>query len=362
VWTRVSPVLPHWASAPVDPALLRVAMQVLLRLRACDPSVWGTGLSSAGARAAWAAALDALSPDMLARKLPGALPRRVGIVCSGNVFTAPLEWTFALTLRGVEVVLKPATGQEGSVAAIAAALSGLPGRVHVRAWRGGDETAEARGLTGCEAVIGFGGAEALSAIGGRLAPWRPAPRWLPFGPKAGVAVIRRLETATADTLALDHALYDGRGCMSPSAIFLVDGEISVLAEAMARAEAKMARGPLTPEEGAAIRARLALARVVGKVIQDDAWAVVELPVTQLQLAALPRVAVVHRVASLAQADMLVARHAEHIGTLATDAPEGRSARDPGARAPRVCAPGTMQRPPLARFHDGVDVLGMLAGA
>jgi hypothetical protein len=354
--------VPPWADFPVEPGLLRSAMQVLLRLRACDPSVWGTGLSAAGARAAWAAALDALSPDMLARKLPGTLPRRVGIICSGNVFTAPLEWTLALTLRGVEVVLKPATGQESCVAAIAAALSGLPGRVHVRAWRGGDETAEARGLIGCEAVIGFGGAEALAAIGARLGPWRPAPRWVPFGPKSGVAVLRTLDSANAEALATDHALYDGRGCMSPAAVFLVEGELSTLAEAMARAEASMPRGPLSAEEGAAIRARLALARVVGKVILEDTWAVVELPVTQLQLVALPRVAVVHRVASLAQADMLVARHGDRIGTLATDTPEARTARDPSSRAPRVCPLGGMQRPPLARYHDGVDVLGVLSGA
>ncbi len=350
---------PAWASAPVDPALQARAEQTLERLRACSPEVWATGLSAAGARYAWEAALTGLESDDLARRLVGAAPRRVGIVCSGNVFIAPLEWVVSLALRGVDVVLKPATGQEAAVHGMVAALSGLPGRVEVAMWRGGDVETEAFALAGCDAVLGFGGAEAMEAIGARVAMWRPAPRWLPFGPKAGVALVASLDHACAARLADDHALHDGRGCMSPAAVLAVDADLEAMATAMAAAQATWPRGEVSPAEGAAIRARIALARVLGRVHEGEGWAVLELPVSHLRLTALPRVAVVHRVRSLEEADTLVAAQGDGVGTLATDTVAGMGLRDASNHAPRVCAPGEMQRPPFARFHDGLDVLGAL---
>lgn len=350
---------PAWASAPVDPALRACAEATLERLRACGPEGWATGLSAAGAKHAWDAALAGLVPDDLARRLEGAAPRRVGIVCSGNVFIAPLEWTFSLALRGVDVVLKPATGQEATVHGMVAALAGLPGRVEVAMWKGGDVENEALALAGCDAVLGFGGAEAMEAIGLRLATWAPAPLWLPFGPKAGVAVVASLDHACAERLADDHALHDGRGCMSPAAVLAVDADLQAMATAMVAAQATWPRGDLSPAEGAAVRARIALARVLGSVHEGEGWAVLELPVSHLRLAALPRVAVVHRVCSLEEADTLVAAQGDRVGTLATETPTGLGLRDPSKPAPRVCAPGEMQRPPFARFHDGVDVLGAL---
>jgi hypothetical protein len=91
--------------------------------------------------------------------------------------------------------------------------------------------------------------------------------------------------------------------------------------------------------------------------------VLELPVAQVQLAALPRVVVMHRVPSVEAACEVLAPYRSRVGTLATDCPE-RVAAVWGAaplRAPRVCAPGAMQRPPFARLHDGVDVLAALWG-
>jgi hypothetical protein len=371
---------PRWLERPVDAQVRARVVAMLAELRACEPAAWATGLSIEGARAAWEAALAGLDPDDTSRRVDGRPPRRVGIVCSGNVYTAPLEWTVALVARGVDVVLKPASGHEVVVEAIAHAIeAGVAaaaraddgvrrgGRVAVRCWHGGDVDAERAALAGCDAVMGFGGAASMAAIGERMGVLTPAPIWLPFGPKAGVAVIERLDAHAARALAWDHALHDGRGCMSPAAVLAVHVHLDAFGRAMAELAARCPPGrgggasALTPAEGAAIRSRTALARVCGGVWGDGT--VLALPLAHLQLTALPRVAVVHAVPSVESALDTLAPLRASIGTLATDRPDlVATAWGQGLPAPRVCATGEMQRPPFARLHDGVDVLAELWGA
>lgn len=312
----------------------------IARLRALDPAAWGTGLSPENARACWAGALDALDPAVLAAPVPGRAPRAVLIVGSGNVFTAPLPWMLHLVARGVRVLIKPATGHEIAVRAMAEGLA------EVREWRGGDVDAEAAALAEVDGAIGFGGAEAMDAIGARVPP---GVVWLPFGPRFGVAVVERPPPA----LAVDHALYDGRGCMSPAAVFAQEPDLDTLAAAMADAEARWPRGALDPAEGAAIRARVAEAKVLGEARTGPGWAVLQLPLARFAPEALPRVLVVHPYTDVDEVRAALAPWRSRLGTVATDTP-GLSIGQL-----RTCAPGRMQLPPAGRIHDGVDVLGRL---
>ena len=337
---------------------------VLRSLRALDPSAWGLPLSAANARATWVDAVDALEAadrqEAVTTPLPGTPPRRVVIVCSANVYVAPLPWLAQLCLRGVEVRLKPARGQELAIRAMAGCFPGT----EVRVWRGGDVEAETAALADVDAVIAFGGAEALDAIQSRLPP---GVVWLPFGPRFGVAVV---DTVT-EALALDHALFDGQGCMSPAAVFvrrLDDAAVERAAATMAAAEQRLPRAALDPVDAVAVRTRLLLARARGEVRVGPAWAVLVLPAQLFSVVGLPRVMTLHPWTDLAEVEAILHPWAHELGSIALDdATRARLAATPDAavslptlsRAPRHALPGEMQRPEAGRWHDGVDVLGAL---
>lgn len=309
-------------------------------LASLDAGAWTTGLSPENARACWAAALEGLPADL--PPVEGRPPRAVLLICSGNVFTAPLPWMVQLAGRGVRVIVKPATGQEDAVRAMVAAVPGT----EAREWIGGDIEAEAAAIAEVDGVIAFGGKEALTAIRGRIPP---GVVYLPFGPRYGVSVVQRVSEANVT----DHALYDGHGCMSPAAVFARESDLPEIAGWMAAAEARWPRGPLDPREAAAIRAWITLTRAVGEKVVGTGWAVLRLPIGHFSPVALPRVLIVHPFTDFDEVRAAVAPWREQLGTVATDLG--------GAflGAPRMCAPGRMQMPASGRTHDGVDVLGAL---
>lgn len=300
-------------------------------LRALDPTRWELPLSPAMARATWddAVAACAVAP---VDAPPGRAPRRVAIVASANVYTAPLGWMVQLRRLGVEVVVKPARGHLLAAQAMAAAVG-----AEVRAWRGGDVAAEVAGLADVDGVLAFGAGATIEALAGRV-----RVPFVGFGPRFGLHVLDHAEPAMVD----DVALYDGRGCMSPAAAFVDEVDLDALAAWMAEVGRRWPRGALGAGEAAAIRTRVALARVVGEVREGADWAVLRLPADRFSPVALPRVLVVHP--------------RDGLGAVTPWLPElGTVAGLPALPAPRHCAPGEMQRPPVSRWHEGVDVLGAL---
>jgi Acyl-CoA reductase (LuxC) len=324
-----------------SPAHLQRVIDWLAELRATDPVPLGAPLSPVGARLAWDAALGALEPEALSRAaaLPGAPFASAAVVVARTVFTAPLEWAAVLLARGTRVVLKvphdqPATGL---ALATAAARHGLPLAA----------TPDRAAIGGAELVVAMGSDASVAEIGAQST----AARRLLFGSRSSVAWIT--DPRSLDAVAADAALYDSRGCMSPVAVFtpLPPGEVAAgLAAAMDRAEAAVPRGAITAREAAEIRARVALARAAGTSRVGPAWGVLTLPAERFVPSPLPRVLTVHGVADRAAFSAWLARWSESLSTLGTD--------DAGLAWPgvRVCAPGSMQRPPLDRRHDGVDWL------
>ncbi len=341
-------------------------MNGLDRLAELDAAPLSPTLSPANTRACWAAAVDGARRVDLGRPLPGPLPACVTIVASANVFTAPMEWAWALGSRGVHVILKSARGLTAVGEALASALP----NVEHRGWRGGDEAAEAEALAESNAAIVFGSAETIAAIRARS----PVPV-LGFGPRFGLGFLDREDHGLFRGVARDHALYDGRGCMSPAAV-VVSPEVDVddvahgIAAAMEAAEAALPLGEITATEAAELRALALLGRVEGREHSGRGWLVVTLPLARLRPRALPRAVVLHS-ATLAAVAPAIAPWRAELGTLAVgDAAEDDLRNRPdlaaalglmGLPPARVCALGEMQRPPGDRaLHDGIDVLAALA--
>lgn len=300
-------------------------------LRAIRPEL--PDLSEAGARFALDAALDAL--DDLPRHLDRPAPAHTVLVAASTVFTAPLEWAAVLLARGGAVTLKAPRALEPWFAQVAAAgqEAGLPL----------SSTLDRGVIPTADRVVAMGSDATLDALRAAL----PDPsRLLGFGHRWSVAFWS--DPTHAEALALDLALYDGRGCMSPLAVFspLPDAG-GRLADALASVSARLPRGSLSAGEHARVRERIALARVLGRSWVGAYGAVCELPADRFVPDGLPRCVVVHP-ASHAEALERIRAHVPRLAVLGTDRPFGLDAREVSL--------GAMQRPPLDRLHDGVPWL------
>lgn len=312
------------------------------RLRSEDPGQAAPHLSPEGARLALDAALDALHDDALrsAAEMAGAPFGTASVVCARTVFTAPLEWCAVLLARGTQVVCKLPAGVPGLGAAMATHADdlGLPLTVT-------DDRAQVHEAA---LVVAMGSDRTVREIGARVGA---GSRYLGFGNRYSVAWIR--EASSLEALAMDAVLHDGAGCMSPAAV-LTDLPESTVFEtfgaALERAHTRWPRGALAPADGAAIRTRSALARVLGAVAEGPGWSLHALPPNRFHPASLPRSLAVHRTARSELGTLLTGP----LSTIGTDDPATIEAL--GLDGTRICAPGEMQRPPLHRHHDGVDWL------
>ena len=308
-------------------------------LRTLSPDV---GLSPTNASLGLTAALDAL--DDLPAHLHAPAPRHTVFVAASTVFTAPIEWLALLLGRGGRVTIKApeALASWFDTLADTARRVGLP--LQSTTDRAVLTQPDAAGLRP-EVVVAMGSDATLDAIRATLTDEQ---RLVGFGTRISVAFWT--DPQQADALALDLALYDGRGCMSPVAVFTpLPDAVELLAAAMERAEARWPCGALRPGEAAAVRSQRALARVLGAERSGPGWAVHQLPVDRFDVArAFPRVAVLHPADRQAFLDTIQPWNGR-LSTVGTDTRlEVRDAR--------VCPLGRMQRPPLERRHDGVDWL------
>jgi hypothetical protein len=304
-----------------------------------DPADFDTGLSPAGARLAWSNALSPWTDAALADidALPGAPYRRAALITARGAFTAPLEWCAVLLLRGTEVVWKVTDGGDGVAAAAAEAARalGLP-----------LTTSRSRAVVGeADLVVAMGSDATIDRLRATLPP---ATHLLGFGHRFSVAWWTQLDQA--DALAADLAAYDTRGCLSPAAIFtplpLTDAGPR-LAEALACAEATWPRGAPSAIEAAHARTRRTVARAVGQTWEGDGWAVWGFPLALLEPVTPRRTASLYPAARLEDALTALTPWRPWLSSIGTDVAH------PPLDPLRVCALGTLQRPPLDRLHDGL---------
>lgn len=242
----------------------------------------------------------------------------------------------------------------------------------------GSDAAATDALLAADCVVATGSDETVASLAARV---RPPRRFVGYGHRISVAVLRPAGLGgaalarTAQALALDVALWDQLGCLSPVSAFVV-GDADAVAEAVAVELAALAtrlpRGNIPPAAAAAIaheRGEAEMRAAAGHAVRlhgdaGDAWTVIRESDARLRPCPLHRFL---RVQPLRSAEDLLAALrplGPHLAGVAL-AGFGDLAQDVSAAlldlgASRVCAPGRLQAPPLSWHHDGLPVLLPLA--
>jgi hypothetical protein len=238
----------------------------------------------------------------------------------------------------------------------------------------GDDAAATAALLEADCIVATGSDAAVASLRARADATR---RVVCHGHRLSLAALGEAAcapSALADVcgkLALDVALWDQQGCLSPIAVYApagaADAVAAALAEALAETERRLPRGPASTAAAAAIAHERAAADLRGAGLWasgGSAWTVVR------ERDSAPRPAPLHRfvrVLPLADAAELraslrpLARHLAAVALAGFGAESAALARGLAALgASRVCAPGRMQAPPLGWHHDGGELLTPLA--
>jgi hypothetical protein len=313
-------------------------------------------------------------------------PRLTTHFFSGNVpGVAVTSLVRALLVRSASLG-KTAVGEPLLAALFARALAEedpeLGRCLAVTYWPGGEGEMETVALARAEAVIVYGGTEAVRSVRAR-APL--SARFLGYGHRISFGVLARESldargaTALADRAALDVATFDQQGCVSPHLFYAEEGgEVSprewtgMLGTAFARLEDELPRGRLAPGESSAIRqlrGEMEFAQLAGRGVElhaspgSTSWTVVFDPDPSFTASCLNRTVRVKPIGDLAE----VVELAKPVGSLLQSV--GLAASE--SRAPSLCeqlarlgasriAPiGEMAWPDPFWLHDGRPPLGDL---
>ena len=299
---------------------------------------------------------------------PHRPPSVTAVWLAGSIPTSAFAAIALPLLAGSAVYVKPASADRVSPRLFADSLRAVDDRVAAAVLVADDAAA----LAQADAVVAHGRDETLTAIRERVPVDRP---FLGYGHKLSLAAVGREADAqsAAGALALDVALYDGRGCLSPVYVLVEDapaGRAERLAEALAaeleRLAGELPRGALSEREHAWLHdVRAAFAARDDAAVRvshgSNAWCVVTCrfeegpPFTgQLRTVPLIPIAGLDGVASWCTS---VAPHLSCLG----NAGFGERARELepivlASGGSRVCPLGQMQFPPIDWRHDGRDAL------
>jgi hypothetical protein len=209
-------------------------------------------------RALRAADLHAVARAELPSAASDAAPALAVHTLAGNVPGAGVFGVVAALLAGVPSLVKTARREPFLAALIAASLAAesdaLGGALAVAHWPGGDAELDAAALAAADVVLAYGRAETLA----RVAAHRPR-RLLRFGPRVSVGLVAReaVTATTAEQAALQVALFDQQGCLSPQLLLIEETDratterfTGALAGALARLDAALPRAPLSLAEAA----------------------------------------------------------------------------------------------------------------
>lgn len=291
-------------------------------------------------------------------------PERVAVWLAGSIPTASFLALTLPLLAGARVFAKPASADPWSADWFAESLRESDAGVGARLVIGDDPGV----LKQADAVISYGSDESVAAVR-KLAG--DASTFVGYGHKVSLAWIDADAdlAAAARELAVDLALWDGRGCLSPGwALVQDDGAgdrlrafADELERAMARIEWEFPRGSLLGEEELAVRefrARVAARGEAELRMPPDstAWTIALQPAdTECppgSLRTIPLVPVADLDAAVRWCKPLEA-WLSTVGHAHED-----SARVETAMArvgvSRICPLGRMQLPPLDWNHDGME--------
>jgi hypothetical protein len=308
-----------------------------------------------------------------------------GVLLAGSIPMPSLLAVLAPLVLRSPVLAKTASRDPVTAPLVARAIAEVDaelGRcIAVTSFAGDDEACSAAFLS-ADCIVAAGSDATVDAVAARIA----APRRLvAYGHRLSVAALGREAlsgeslTSAAESLALDVALWDQLGCLSPVSVYAVGGEddatarvVEALGAALERAEKRWPRGPISPRTAAIIaheRADAELRAAAGgevsiRTSHDTAWTVIGEADTALREMPLHRFLRVQPLADEAALLEALRPFAPHLAAVAV---EGFAGRTPDlARAlarlgaSRICRAGSLQTPPLSWHHDGSGVLIPLA--
>ena len=246
----------------------------------------------------------------------------------------------------------------------------------------GDDAAAIDAFLGADCIAASGSDQTLTAVRARI---RGPRRLVAYGHRVSVAVLGpeacdgHALGDVAERLALDIALWDQLGCLSPIGVYLDDASAAgrvaaALAEALASLEKTLPRGEIDASAAARIvheRAEAELraasdGRMALHASEGTAWTVVCESDAELRPTPLHRFIRIHplRTADTTQLRTALGPLEPHLAAVALEGFGSRTAtlsRElAAAGASRICRPGSLQAPPLAWHHEGRQVLTPLA--
>ncbi|MFZ5817651.1 MAG: acyl-CoA reductase [Bacillota bacterium] len=364
---------------PADP-IRREAEERLAEQTGLAPAMLRRGLPEMVRRAIGIG--DLLDADLGSRyaldrfvERPGGLrsmafgPGLLTCVFSGNVPGIPaFDMALGLALKSACLV-RPASEEPHFAALFARSVAEVDAALGEALWveRWGYEERWPYQRAG--AVLAYGSDASIAAIR-RLVP--EGVRFIGHGHRISFACVAA-EAATAETaerLALDVAMYDQQGCVSPHMAFverggpLSPGEFArACGEALARLEQEMPRARLGLEEAAALRAARDEAEFTADACHlspgDLAWGVVHQEEPAFLPSPLNRLLRTYAVDSLAEVVGVVKPHSGYLQTVAFAGSDDRRLWLAGALGrlgvSRVAPVGKAQEPHPLWHHDGWGV-------
>ncbi|MCP4006207.1 MAG: hypothetical protein GY725_18645 [bacterium] len=304
------------------------------------------------------------------------IPELTAVCLAGSIPTASFLGLLLPLLAGSSVYAKAASADPVSPRLFAESLREADPALGACIEVGDDASL----LTEADAIIAYGSDETIRELRRKALPGQV---FVGYGHKVSLASIgpeADLARAARD-LALDVALWDGRGCLSP-AWALVDESTPgrtrafslALAEELARMAEELPRGPLSMAEEMRVhelRASAATRAGVRVEMSKDStdWTVLVETSAQQPAPGVHRLLPVIPVEGLQGLSNWCARLTPHLSSLGQSGWGDREpelldrARDFGIS--RVCSLGHLQLPRLDWQHDGMDpirpLLGVIAG-
>jgi Acyl-CoA reductase (LuxC) len=350
-----------------------------LHQRALDALPMLTGFSPEMVEAALPRVFEAIGEAPLveiASRCAAPVARVVGIVSAGNLPGVAVPKAALALTAGSSCVVKTAADEPLLMALFAEALAeeaaDVASALAVLWWPGGAALCEGEFFRGIDSLIAYGSDDAIDAIGA-LAAAAPAT-FVGHGHKLSVAVVRLGGVVQARSLAfdaaLDIALYDQLGCLSPQCIFTVGGDLAergrfldALSAALADLDRRLPPGELP--EASALRVHRFRDEYEWRAIGGEdvsvrgvsgRWAVIDDPTAGFRPSPLHRTIVVRRLEALAELPRALGGwlpRVESVGIGPWPAPEAAVELE-ALGIPRIVSLGRMQSPDLGWRQGGTD--------
>jgi hypothetical protein len=320
---------------------------------------------------------------LIARETRGGafhVPPVTAVWLAGSIPTAAFGAILLPLLAGSAVWARPASADPTSPRLFADALRAVDERVAAAVAiaepdfaPGADNSAPGAArdpLEAADAVVAYGSDETIAKVRARVPSDRP---FVAYGHKLSLAAVgpaAELEPA-AEAVALDIALWDGRGCLSPAAVLVEDeptgrsAEFAVaLADALERLARELPRGALDDAEHAwthDVRAGSAAREDVRVLCPGGPleWCVV-LSSFDRAPPFLGRLRVVPVIQARTFSEITgwcetFAPHLSSLGHAGFEEQRAELMRSVlRAGGSRMCDAGRMQTPPIDWRHDGID--------